>query len=516
MAEDVQNKSNPSKKSKSTSVQHAFHIHCRSLVSSSSPSSMETTQQIFFEPEGHPLTPFINSLMESWLTDPNLLVLLELVWNVHPVLACTKAFTVSQLGTLRSSDLLIIPHGIAKLRMFFRHWCLDWRFLGNRFVCIDEVKRPSEQLPLLNFIPFMQTALERICQAQATGVILNSNPPIDQLASSSSSSAMDITGNNTDPMPLTHLNTIDLMTPELANAATSAIAASREGRFHIGPTFAVIHSDLIEPLLPMLHAYFGSLRFFMTIEREERGTRQLNENQEHVLPYRRTHAETEVSLILRKPTYILDVIFPSNIAQDEVELLSNMLRTKVVCPPYRMAHLHAFLAIFLLPWSSLSDFISLLRFTRDRTGLMVDIHFPIKEQLVAISVHQPSPEDQDWSITLALIFSRPDRQEIIMSICYNYRTRQLSSTDQFSSDFLSRNGCTGKVFGSLSGAIDALYRPLQQRAWPSEYSFFLRKNTQLINMAGTPHPANITTPLTTATPPSPSFAKIPISGTQRN
>ena len=527
---------------------------------SSTSFAWDSVPHVTFEPSSHPLTPFINVQIENWISDPNLRFLLELVWNVHPVLFHCHNFTRSQQGMLRTNDLLVVPHGVAKFRMFFRHWCLDWRFLGNRFVCVDEVKRPGESLPLLNFVPFMQMALQKIVSPHSSptnttrneelngsgGGTASFTSPIDFPTTTPSSNLggammmmessyggdmmmMSVSGSQQhqqnmmdldDPSSRMSDSLIPEMTPEIESEVLQVVSKQRgASHFYVGPSFVVFHANLTSALLPMLQAYFGSLRYFMVIEKEERAQRQTNEKGEYFVAYRRTHPEYEVSLILRKPSYMLDIAFPSSIGQDEVELLSHMFKTKVMCPPYRMAHLHAFLAIFLLPLSSLSDLISLLRLARDRTGITFDIHFPSKESppinnmtpqsslppgsnpLAPIIVHPPASEDNQWRITLSLIFSNPEKQSIIMPITYNYKTRQLSSQDAFTSDYLNRNGITNKGFGSLSGAIDSLSRPLQ-RSWAAEHNMYLRRNPHLIIMTSSSTPLSSSAGMSASSLPS--------------
>lgn len=468
----------------------------------------DSPPHIVFEPSKHPLTPFINAQLESWINEPNLRFVLELVWNVHPVLVHASTFIEQQHGTLRSSDVLIIPHANAKLRIFFRHWSLDWRFLGNRFVCIEEAKRSSDQsLPLLNFVPFMQSALKRIIASSpsrsTTPFPINQTPNVANEVGFVSEHAMqEIQEGNVERFSQTphsahsnasagfgqdfHGENEGVLLPEWAPQQEAEIrtvlAKERDAsHFFVGNSFVVLHADLTLALLPMLQAYFGSLRFFMVVEREERAERQLNENGEFFLPYRRTHQDYEISLILRKPSYMLDVVFPSNIAQDEVELLSQLLHSKIVCSPYRMAHLRAFLAIFMLPLTHLGDIISLLRYSRDRTAIAMDLNFSLQETIPPIVVHTPTAPDTDWRITLALTFTNAELQQTIaMSVCYNYKSRFLSSQDPFSSEFFTRNGIISKPFGSLAGVIDSLVRFLQ-RGWNIEYGFYLTKHPQLIS-----------------------------------
>lgn len=583
----LQDKSNASEKS----IKHVVHIYWKGGVRLGSSAStqiplvgaspfnpvLDSPPFIYFEPEDHPIGIFMNAHLESWLNEPNLRFLFEMIWNSFPVLSSVRRFIEYQKGTLRSNDLLLIPQSATKIRMFFRQWGLDWRFLGNRFVCVEEVRRQDEAVSMLNFIPFIQGALQRIVQTGAadgdefTALISNSSG-----SGGSSTTTMELSrGHDTQHPTLTpgsgtgahstpgdfnmdvdgasgssHSNhggasgggwNLGHGMSDINDTATKVadlLAKQKSASAHfVGPSFVVFHSELTAALLPQLHAYFGSMRLFLTVERDDapRAKRTQNEKGEFVLPYR-PHPDCEVSLILRKPTYSLDVIFPSTIGQDEVELLAQLLRTKVIAPPYRTAHLLSFLAIFSLPPSSLSDFIALLRYARDRTGITLQLNFSPKDSVQApIAVHQ-DPNTGDCTVTLSLLFtntevqmnsissiiSTPHSQShapppypfIIMTISYSYKTRHITaaSTDLFAVEFLTRNAISTKSYGSLAGAAEAIFRTLQ-RSWTLEYSRFATRNPHLVSApisvvpqvapsgSGlTPNPGSTNTPTGASTP----------------
>ena len=606
--EDIHNASlitsnylNKSQKSSSTSngatshasektIKHAVHIYWKGGVRLGSPAStqipltgaapfnpvLDSPPFLIFEPEDHPIGIFMNAHLESWLNEPNLRFLFEMIWNTFPVLTSVKQFIEHQKGTLRSNDLLLIPQSATKMRMFFRQWGLDWRFLGNRFVCLEEVRRHDDALSMLSFIPFIQGALQRIVQTGAaegdefTALISNS------AGGSSSTTTMELTrGHDMHPQLTPGSGTGAQSTPgdfnmdvdggnsrgesggnawgsgrgsspinDMAAKVADLLAKQKSAAAHfVGPTFVVFHAELTAALLPQLHAYFGSMRLFLTVERDDapRAKRMQNEKGEFVLPYR-ANPDCEVSLIIRKPTYTLDVIFPSTIGQDEVELLAQLLRTKVIAPPYRTAHLLSFLAIFSLPPSSLSDFIALLRYARDRTGITLQLNFSPKDSVQApIAVHQ-DPNTSDCTITLSLLFTNYEHQAnqhssiistphssshanaqhpyITMTITYSYKTRHIAaaSTDLFAVEFLTRNAISTKSYGSLAGAAEAIFRTLH-RSWTIEYSRFAARNPHLVSApvpvvsqvapsgSGlTPNPNSAGTPTGASTPSGPSGA----------
>lgn len=570
-------------------IKHVVHIYWKGGVRLGSSAStqvplvgasplnpvLDSPPFVYFEPEDHPIGIFMNAHLESWLNEPNLRFLFEMIWNSFPVLSSVKRFIEYQKGTLRSNDLLLIPQSATKIRMFFRQWGLDWRFLGNRFVCVEEVRRQDEAVSMLNFIPFIQGALQRIVQTGAadgdefTALISNSS------GSGASTTTMELSrGHESHPTLTPGSGTGARSTPgdfnmdvdgasgssrgdnggvngdawnlghgmsdsnDTATKVADLLAKQKSASAHfVGPTFVVFHSELTAALLPQLHAYFGSMRLFLTVERDDapRAKRTQNEKGEFVLPYR-PHPDCEVSLILRKPSYSLDVIFPSTIGQDEVELLAQLLRTKVIAPPYRTAHLLSFLAIFSLPPSSLSDFIALLRYARDRTGITLQLNFSPKDSVQApIAVHQ-DPNTGDCTVTLSLLFTNTEVQMntissiistphshshapppypfIIMTISYSYKTRHITaaSTDLFAVEFLTRNAISTKSYGSLAGAAEAIFRTLQ-RAWTLEYSRFATRNPHLVSApvsvvpqvapsgSGlTPNPGSTSTPTGASTP----------------
>lgn len=537
-----------------TNIRHAVHIYWKGGARLGSPASTQTPLVgaspfntaldsppfLYFEPEDHLLGIFMNAHLETWLNEPNLRFLFEMIWNNFPVLSSVKRFIEYQKGTLRSNDLLIIPQSAMKLRMFFRQWGIDWRFLGNRFVCIEEVRRQDDTLSMLNFIPFIQGALQRIVQTGAsdgpefTALISNSTGDGTSTTTMELSRGPDMhntltpgSGTGTHSTPGDFNMDVDGNSGgsrgdhggasgsgwsaghgsgdanDSATKVAELLAKQKTASAHfVGPTFVVFHAELTAALLPQLHAYFGSMRLFLTVERDDapRVKRTQNEKGEFVLPFR-PHPDCEVSLILRKPTYMLDVIFPSTIGQDEVELLAQLLRTKVIAPPYRTAHLLSFLAIFSLPPSSLSDFIALLRYARDRSGITLQLNFSPKDTVQApIAVHQDA-NTADCTITLSLLFTNMDTQPanlvsslvsstssyapsgspyIIMTISYSYKTRRLTATDHFALDFLTRNEINTKSYGSLAGAAEAIVRTLQ-RSWAHEYSRFAARNPHLVS-----------------------------------
>lgn len=477
--------------------------------SQTSAGNEDSLPSVVFEPSRHPMTVFINAHLENWAQDPNLRFLLDLVWNVQPVIAHSRKFMTEQQANHRTVNLLVLPHSVSQMRFFFRQWYLDWRFLGNRFVCVEEVKRPGDQnYPFLNFVPFMQAALQKIISAPnsnlANGAQQTPTPYSGDLSNRQSHTQQNY-GYQNNMNQGTRENEMDLSRPLSVNTPASGMGQMDEdnsiqlpkwtpeqeaviqkvlskehnaSNYFLGNTFVVFHAELTLALLPLLQAYFGSLRFFATIEKEERVQKQLNEQGEYFIPYRRTSKDLEISLVLRKPNYMFDIIFPSSIAQDEVELLTQLLKTKVVCPPYRTVHLRAFLAIFLLPMNSLRDVISLLRYPRDR-AIVWELNFSLQDNIIPISIQPPAEGKNDWKIIMALMFTNTESQQsITMSICYNYENRQVSSQDPYTADFLSRNGVGVKPFGSLAGVIDIIFR-FFQRVWETEYKYFLTKHPNL-------------------------------------
>lgn len=512
-----------------THIKNVFHIYWRGGSrlgtqssgannifggASSGAYALDSPPHVVFEPEEHPLGLFVNAHVESWLNEPSLRFLLELIWNSQPTLSALRKFVSSHRGTLRTIDLLVIPQATTKLRVFFRQWSLDWRFLGNRFVCVEEVHRigtEEQHTTLLNFVQFMQSALKRLMGTNDFPENSSQTALISTAAGGMTSTQMELTHSVEQILP----NSSSTTTPGSANENQFSVSGAEGGQsqanqdkkmegdsptnemlervaevlakqrganqIFFGKGFVVFHSELTEALMPHLYAYFGSLRLFLMIEKEDtRAKRQINENGEFVLPYR-PNSECEISLILRKPLYTLDIIFPSTIGQDEVELLALLLKTKVIAPPYRSAHLRAFLAIFMLPQNLLSGFTELLRYARDRTGVTLNLNFsPFDAQPPPISVMKDS-QSGEWTITLSLIFTNPDNNNtsITFTVSYSYKTRLLSSPDSYGMDFLVRNSLVQKGFGSLAGAVDSIMRTLI-RSWNAEHSRFLLKNPHLI------------------------------------